>query len=584
MKAVILAGGREQGFAPLNRQCPKALLPVAKAPLLSYTLGYLAREGVSDAIVCVNEDTRSIRERFPDGRPWGLTLRYATERTPLGTAGCLRDLQHLLGGAPFVLIAGLPFLDFRLVDLLAIHRKREATITVALTDPQPTRGFAEEVVLGDDGMVEQILVPYGQTGGAGRRTLGVYIVEPWVFQLIGRESYLDLKEQLISRVRRAGFPVIGARVPGVGARLDTVADYLHFCHEFLSDGFMGWAKGDRLEQLIRLGVDVSVSASASLRGPLLVGDRSTVSAGARVDGPTVIGTACTIQPESMIVASVLMEGAQVSEGARLERCVVAPGCHIPPGESLADHLVLRPDDIRHRPSWAVRLRERPDLPFSSIVPRPNGTPVGGASRGQLLRAVLKRALDVCGASLGLVAAAPLMAMAALAIKLDSAGPIFFRQRRVGKAGREFTMIKLRTMVADAERLQESLADLNEMDGPMFKIGNDPRMARVGRFLRRTRIDELPQLVNVLRGDMSLVGPRPLAMEEMRYNPAWRDIRLSVKPGATGLWQVESSRRNTFQDWITADITYVEKQSLQFDLRILGETIREVWRSIWPRKA
>jgi lipopolysaccharide/colanic/teichoic acid biosynthesis glycosyltransferase len=103
---------------------------------------------------------------------------------------------------------------------------------------------------------------------------------------------------------------------------------------------------------------------------------------------------------------------------------------------------------------------------------------------------------------------------------------------------------------------------------------------VGRFLRATRIDEIPQLFNVLRGDMSLVGPRPLAMKEMRYNPAWRDIRLSVKPGATGLWQVDSRRRNSFQDWITADIRYVEGQTIWLDLRILGRTACEVFRSLW----
>jgi lipopolysaccharide/colanic/teichoic acid biosynthesis glycosyltransferase/NDP-sugar pyrophosphorylase family protein len=583
MKAVILAGGRERGFAPLSRQCPKALLPVANTPLLAHTLRYLGSQGIREVILCVNEDARSIRERFPDGRPWGLTLRYSTERIPLGTGGCVRELQHLLGDAPFLVIAGLPFLDFPLAGLITSHREREAIITVALTDPQPTRGFAEEVVLGDDGMVEQILVPYGQTGGAGRRTLGLYILEPRVFQFIGRESYLDLKEQLIPRIRRAGLPVFAGRVPGVGARLDTVADYLHFCHEFLSDGFMGWGKGDRPEELIRLGADVSVSTSASLCGPLLVGDRSAVSARARVEGPTAMEAACTIHPGSTVVASVLMEGAQVSEGARLERCVVAPGCHIPPGESLADHLVLRPDGTRQGPSVALRLREQPGLLVSRVVARPGGYLLRTGGRGGWLYGALKRTLDLCGASLGSLVAAPLLAVAALAIKLDSPGPVLFRQRRAGMAGREFTLTKLRTMVADAERLQEGLVDRNEVDGPMFKIGNDPRMTRVGRFLRRTRIDELPQLVNVLRGEMSLVGPRPLAMSEMRYNPAWRHIRLSVKPGATGLWQVESSRKNTFQDWIAADVEYVERQDLWLDLQILARTVREVWRTLWVRE-
>ncbi len=583
MKAIVLAGGREQGLAPLSRQCPKALLPVANTPLLAHTLRYLGSQGVREVILCVNEDARSIRERFPDGRPWGLTLRYSTERIPLGTGGCLRDLQPLLGRAPFLVIAGLPFLDFPLANLLAAHRRRKATLTVVLTDAERSQGFAEEVVLGDDGMVERIVVPYCQGSQAGPRTLGVYILEPRVFQFIGQESYLDLKEQLIPRVRRAGLPVVGGRVSGVAVRLDTAADYLHFCHDFLSDGLMGWGKGDRLEQRIRLGADVSVSRSASLRGPLLVGDRSAVSARARVEGPTAIEAACTIHSGSTVVASVLMQGVQVAEGARLQRCVVAPGCRVGPGESLADHLVVRREDIRRGPAVVVRLPGWPGLPGGRVASPPDTSPTAAGPRRRWLHGAAKRALDVCGAALGLLVAAPLLAVAAAAIKLDSSGPVFFRQRRIGQRGREFSMIKLRTMVRGAEQLQESLADRNEVDGPMFKIGDDPRMTSVGRLLRQSRFDELPQLFNVLRGDMSLVGPRPLTMEEMRCNPAWRGIRLSVKPGATGLWQVENARRNTFQDWIAADIEYVERQSLRFDLSILGRTIREVWRTLWPRK-
>ncbi len=584
MKAVVLAGGREQGLAPLSRQCPKALLPVANTPLLAHTLRYLGNQGVRDVILCINEDARSIRERFPDGRPWGLALHYSTERIPLGTGGCLRDLRHLLGDAPFLVIAGLPFLEFPLANLLAAHEGRGATLTVALTGPERTQGFAEEVVQGDDGMVERIVVPYRRASEAAPRTVGVYILEPRVFQYIGQESYLDLKEQLIPRIRRAGLPVVASRVPGVGVRLDTVADYLRFSHEFLSDGFMGWGKGDSFEQYIRLGADVSVSTSASLCGPLVLGDRSAVSARARVEGPTAIEAACTLHQGSTVAASVLMQGVQVAEGARLQRCVVAPGCRVGPGESLADYLVVRPKDIRQGPEVAVRLPGLPGVSVGGVPSRRDTSPIAGGFRRRRLHGAAKRALDVCGAIGGLLAAAPLLAAAAVAIKLDSSGPVFFRQRRVGLGGREFPMIKLRTMVRGAEQLQESLADRNEVDGPMFKIGDDPRMTRVGRLLRQSRIDELPQLLNVLRGDMSLVGPRPLAMEEMRCNPAWRDLRLGVKPGATGLWQVGSSQRNSFQDWITADIEYVEQQSLWFDLSILGRTVREVWRSLRPWKA
>lgn len=562
MKVVVLTGGRERGFAPLTHNCPKALLPLANVPLLSYTLGYLAREGIRDVFICITDGVHAVRDRIPDGRPWGISLRYATERTPLGTAGCLRDLQPFLGGEPFVVVAGLPFLDFPLGKLVATHREREATITVALTDGQPASGFAERVVLGDDGMVEEIVSPYDPAEGTPTRTLGVYVVDPRVFEFMGRESYLDLKEQLIPRLRRAGLLVVAAQVPGVGMRLDTLASYLHFCRHFLSNGILRNGNNNgHPERLIRLGAGVSVSRSARLQGPLLVGNRSTISARTRVEGPTAIGAACILQPGSVVVASVLMEGAQVSEGVSLERCVVAPGCQVPPGRAFADHLLLGSN--RHA---QARLKT---VPLD-----------GRRARRQWLLRALTRTLDLFLGTLGLVVGAPALMVAALVIKLDSPGPVLFRQRRAGRGGREFTMIKLRTMVRDAEALQGDLADRNEVDGPMFKIGNDPRITRVGRFLRRTKLDELPQLLNVVRGEMSLVGPRPLAMKEMQYNPAWRDLRLSVKPGITGLWQVESGRKNTFQDWIVADLRYVEQQSLLLDLRILAETAREVWRSLW----
>jgi len=579
MKAVVLAGGGERGFTPLSRQCPKALLPVGNTPLLAHTLRYLSRQGVRETFVCTGAGSESIREKCRDWRPSDMTLHFVPEPIPLGTAGCLHGLRSSLGADPFLVVAGMPFIDFSLDALMGVHRQRGATVTVALAEERSPKGFAEDVVWGQEGHIEEIVVPYGHGRGGGPRTLGVYILEPRIFQFMGRESYLDLKEQLIRRIRRAGLRVIGTRVPGVGVRLDTMVDYLRFSHEFLRDGYMGWSSGDRLARLVRLGEDVSVSKSASLRGPLLVGNGCAVAAGARVEGPTSIGAACRIQSTSMVVASVLMEGAEVSERARLKRCVVAAGCRVPPDGNFADELLLRPEK-GGEPPLIVPLQVLPAATAAPVAAQMRAGGNNGTAQSRWLFRAVKRTLDLCGAGLSLVLTAPVLAAAALAIEVDSPGPVLFRQRRVGLSGREFTMVKLRTMVPDAEGLQESLADRNEVDGPMFKIGNDPRITRVGRFLRATRIDEIPQLFNVLRGDMSLVGPRPLAMKEMRYNPAWRDIRLSVKPGATGLWQVDSRRRNSFQDWITADIRYVEGQTIWLDLRILGRTACEVFRSLW----
>lgn len=187
---------------------------------------------------------------------------------------------------------------------------------------------------------------------------------------------------------------------------------------------------------------------------------------------------------------------------------------------------------------------------------------------------LKRMLDIVCSFFFLVFLFPLFFIIALLIKIDSRGPVFFLQKRCGTNGRVFSMYKFRTMVRDAEALKKRLK--NEMDGPMFKMRNDPRITEVGRILRKFSLDELPQLFNVLKGEMSLVGPRPLADEEMEGDELWRKIRLSVKPGMTGLWQIMGRASGRFNDWVNYDITYVQKRSLLFDLKILFLTMFTVF--------
>ena len=186
---------------------------------------------------------------------------------------------------------------------------------------------------------------------------------------------------------------------------------------------------------------------------------------------------------------------------------------------------------------------------------------------------LKRLLDILCSFLLLVISIPLFFIIAILIKIDSKGPVFFLQKRCGKDGREFNMYKFRTMVKDAESLKKRLK--NEMDGPMFKLRNDPRITWLGRILRKLSLDELPQLLNVLKGEMSLVGPRPLADEEMVGDDIWREIRLSVRPGMTGLWQIMGRDSGKFSDWITYDTEYVQKRSLFMDIKILFLTITTV---------
>jgi len=184
----------------------------------------------------------------------------------------------------------------------------------------------------------------------------------------------------------------------------------------------------------------------------------------------------------------------------------------------------------------------------------------------------KRSLDLLLAGLGLVLLFPFLVIVAIAIRLDSPGPIFFTQKRAGRAAKPFTLYKFRSMVSDAERLRPVLEPLNEQSGPVFKIRHDPRITRVGRWMRRWSIDELPQLWNVLKGDMSLVGPRSPTFEELSEYESWQRRRLHVTGGITCIWQVSGRSQIGFREWMRMDMAYVSGHSLWLDLKLLARTI------------
>jgi exopolysaccharide biosynthesis polyprenyl glycosylphosphotransferase len=229
-------------------------------------------------------------------------------------------------------------------------------------------------------------------------------------------------------------------------------------------------------------------------------------------------------------------------------------------------------EIFFAPSAVDVTSSAPVVPVSGApvlrVPRPGPS---GAAR------FVKNVMDRVGAGLGLIVLFPVLVAITVLIRLDSKGPALFRQERVGAHGRTFTMVKFRTMHSDAERLIDDLAAVNEGAGPLFKIRNDPRVTRVGRVLRRTSLDELPQLVNVLRGQMSLVGPRPpLPREVATYTPAERR-RLLVKPGLTGPWQVSGRSNLEWVDAVRLDLNYVTNWSMSMDLRLIARTFAAVAR-------
>ncbi|HUP04407.1 MAG TPA: sugar transferase [Bryobacteraceae bacterium] len=194
------------------------------------------------------------------------------------------------------------------------------------------------------------------------------------------------------------------------------------------------------------------------------------------------------------------------------------------------------------------------------------------------RLVMKRAVDIAGALCGIVALGPLMLAIAAAIRLTSPGPAIFAQERYGLRKRRFRMYKFRTMLVDAEKRQAELEASNEVSGPVFKIRNDPRITAIGRILRRTSLDELPQFLNVLKGEMSLVGPRPLPERDVsRFGDAWLMRRFSVRPGISCLWQISGRSNTPFERWIELDLQYIDKWSLWLDFKILLGTLPAIIR-------
>ncbi len=224
--------------------------------------------------------------------------------------------------------------------------------------------------------------------------------------------------------------------------------------------------------------------------------------------------------------------------------------------------------------------EVPGRPHALAVAGRRHTGIRQHSLSRPVYETAKRVQDIVLCTLLLPFVLPVIALCAVAIWIENPGPVFFFQQRTGRFGRRFRMFKMRTMVTNAEELKEQLRHLNELSWPDFKIANDPRVLRVGRFLRKTSLDELPQIFNVLRGDMSLVGPRPTSFAASTYS-LWHTERLEVVPGITGLWQLSGRSDVDFDDRLRLDIEYIRRRSLWFDSVLI---FRTVWAVVAPKGA
>jgi lipopolysaccharide/colanic/teichoic acid biosynthesis glycosyltransferase len=456
------------------------------------------------------------------------------------------------GHCPLCLVVNghqFPLCDLR--GAMASHRQRRCDVTlVDLTYPS-SRPYSESVVLDQSGDVERIdrvyLSPHGDTVQTERNWPALLILSPRAMDRLAEVALPQRLNQWPSVMLRLGLRLRGVTRPGICFDLHQRDSLPQLAAHLLLHKF-SWICQNRLQPHapgVWVGSDVHIARTAHLIGPVAIGDGARIASGAMIVGPAVIG-----------------RGAQVGNDVVLRHACLLPGAVVT-GQSA--HSLRLPCTPVQRP---IRLHNMmTGGHWSHLEERP------WANTGA------KRAMDIIGAVVMLMLTLPSYLIIAAAIKINSPGPVFYGHTRQGRGGRNFKCRKFRTMVPNADQIKAQIASLNEVDGPQFKMKDDPRIFGVGRVLRRFNVDEWPQFFNVLIGQMSLVGPRPSPERENRMCPAWRDARLSVRPGISGLWQVCRKREEAtdFQEWIYYDMQYVKKQSFWLDLKILFWTLRVALR-------
>jgi len=572
--AVILGGGYSAMLGPLTRHSRIFTLPILNRPFIEYTIETLRDHGINSIIISSSKE-----HNIDDGEKWlkdirrkfgaALEIQHVMDNRPRGTAGALSDLKDFIGDDCFLVLNGNIFLrDFDLDALLASHITSKSVVTVGVKKQK--RLSMEGISIGEDNAVRDF---YAIHSSRDRRSslkpAGIYVFDPAVLRFIKDNIYFDIKEQLIPALNKANLSVHAYEVNGHCRAINSVDDYYDIQREYLFNGCSNRENMSEIAEGVWAGSNLSISPDAYILGPAIIGNNCRIGANAQIIGPTVIGDNCIIGKMAKIRESILWNDVTVGENSNIRYCVAGHGL-ILTGDLLSNKVLI--DSLKQGDINLIPRKYKIDS-----VAEQGALHIGSARH--LIFSGLKRFMDIMVSTAMFILLSPLMLITALAIKMDSEGPVIFKQQRCGRGGKDFEMLKFRTMVNNAEGMQHTLSAKKDVDGPMFKLQNDPRVTRVGRVLRKTSLDELPQLINVLKGEMSLVGPRPLAMNEMKFSPSWRGIRLRVKPGITGLWQVQGRSEASFHDWIRYDVYYVKNQSLWLDIKILLRTIAVVFRKI-----
>ncbi len=440
--------------------------------------------------------------------------------------------------------------------LMDVHREHRGAVFLSGVSREVDEKI-ERVVVDSAGNVRKVQRIFDQlVWGQNEATVVPACVIPYMLALHGPQFPLSAMRR---RLADRGVPLHDLPTPSTAVHLNRREDLLRVCWDSIGSTRCEAREQRRSDrERIFVGQGAVVAESARVVGHVVLHEGARIDHDATVIGPALLGRGSVVGCGATVAQSVLLDHVTVPPRAVVHQQVVAGGSAARPAEP--GMTVRRPTPVATDERFRAVLDGRVHDPFGS--------------RERKLMLAVKRTVDIAVSLLGLMVLSPLMIVTIVLAKLTSPGPAFFVHPREGKDGRVFGCIKFRTMRADAHGLQRVIAEQNEADGPQFTIKNDPRTTTLGRFLRKRNIDELPQLVNVLLGHMSLVGPRPSPFRENQVCAPWRSARLSVRPGITGLWQLCRHARDEgdFHQWIYYDTAYVRNLSPWLDCKILFYTL------------
>jgi lipopolysaccharide/colanic/teichoic acid biosynthesis glycosyltransferase/NDP-sugar pyrophosphorylase family protein len=473
----------------------------------------------------------------------------------------------------FLIFNGHRFPICDLNTAIEVHRQNRCDVTLVDFPKPQKKAYDEKFQLDGDGRVTKVDREYGREGNE------LHVDRDWPVLMVMSASAMKMMMDVSLPHRishwpgamlRAGLHVRASVIPGRSYSLHDKEHLFELNEAILRNNPIWLARSGHLEdqgQKVWVGKNVKIDSSANVIGPVVIGDDVEIGKDAVIVGPTTVG-----------------RGAKIGAGIILKRAVVMPNTTLA-SATLKNHTLSHAIVLGEDTPTVQAITEETDVVDLKTVTCERPIKLEKVLESQMpalsgfgYRAfrVTKRAMDIAGSLLALTVTLAMLPILALAIKINSPrGPIFYGAVRQGRGGRNFRCWKFRTMMPDADQHQSKLRSKNEVDGPQFKMRDDPRVFRVGRIMRKLNLDELPQFWNVLVGQMSIVGPRPSPEKENQMCPAWREARLSVRPGITGLWQVSRKRDRDdtdFQEWIYYDVHYIKKQSVWLDLKIIFKTL------------